>query len=128
MYDALRTPEAKQSPDFLLDDSFRWFGRFLLEGKVIPELKSLSDLLNDNPCIITRRTPMPKVSILVSTLSEAGVDSASALRKHWAEKDDKFVFKLLKNWIKREHHSKAKGIWIDAVKQNIKMWRLQTNR
>ena len=71
---------------------------------------------------------MPKVSILVSTLSAAGVDSASALRKHWAEKDDKFLFKLLKNWIKREHHSKAKGIWIETVKQNIKMWKLQTNR
>lgn len=123
MYGALRTVEGKQSADFLMDDNFRWFGRFLLEGKIVPELKNLSELLNDNPCIITRRTPMPKVSILVSALSEAGIDSLSALRKHWAEDDDKYLFKLLKNWVKRENHSKAKAIWIDAVKQNIKIWR-----
>jgi hypothetical protein len=83
----------------------------------------MKDLLNDSPSIITARTPMSKVSMLVAALSEAGVDSASALRKHWAEKDDKFLFKLLKNWIKREHQSKAKVIWIDAVKTNIKIWR-----
>ena len=123
MYGALRTVEGKQSADFLMDDNFRWFGRFLLEGKIVPELKNLSELLNDNPCIITRRTPIPEVSILISALSEAGIDSLSALRKHWAEDDDKYLFKLLKNWVKRENHSKAKAIWIDAVKQNIKIWR-----
>jgi ATP-dependent RNA helicase DHX37/DHR1 len=123
MYEALHSSHAKESAEFILDDSFRWFGRFLLEGKVIPEFDTMKDLLNDSPSIITARTPMSKVSMLVAALSEAGVDSASALRKHWAEKDDKFLFKLLKNWIKREHQSKAKVIWIDAVKTNIKIWR-----
>jgi ATP-dependent RNA helicase DHX37/DHR1 len=126
MYEALHSSEGKQSSDFLLDDSFRWFGRFLLEGKVIPELRNLSELFNDNPSIVTKRTPMPKVSMFVAALAEAGVDSASALRKHWAEKDEKYLCKLLKHWIKREHQSKAKAIWIGAVKQNINIWRSRT--
>ncbi len=125
MFDCLRSPQAKQNADFLLDDSFRWFARFLLEGKVIPELKSLGDFLNDRPTIITRRTPVAKVSTLVSALSGAGVDSASALKKHWAEKDDKFLFKNLKGWIKRESLSDAKKLWIQVVKQSIATWRTE---
>jgi hypothetical protein len=61
-------------------------------------------------------------------LSGAGIDSASALRKHWAEKDDKFLFKNLKGWIKRESQSQAKKLWIDAVKQNVKIWKNRNTR
>jgi ATP-dependent RNA helicase DHX37/DHR1 len=122
MFACLQSPEAKQNPDFLLDDSFRWFAKFLLEGKVIRELQPLGDLLNDRPTLVTRRTPVAKVSLLVSALANAGIDSASALRKHWAEKDDKFLFKHLKNWVKPDCQSEAKKLWIQVVKQNIKIW------
>ena len=122
MYDCLQTPESKQSPDFLIDDSFRWFARFLLEGKILPELKAFEAFLNEAPTTITRRTPSAKVSTLVSSLAGAGVDSASALRKHWAEKDDKFLFKLLKSWVRRESQTDAKRLWIQVVKQNVAMW------
>lgn len=105
------------------DDSFRWFARYLLEGKVLSELSSLLSILNDEPAIITRRKPMKKVLIIVSTLSEAGVDSAAALRKHWAEKDDKFLFKAIKPWVAQESVEEAKRIWIAAVKTNIEVWR-----
>jgi ATP-dependent RNA helicase DHX37/DHR1 len=123
MYESLHSPEAKQSSDFLLDDSFRWFARFLLEGKVFPELKEFQGLLNENPTIITKRTPVAKASMLVSALASAGVDSAAALRKHWAEQDDKFLFKCLRSWIKRENQSEAKKLWIDLVKRNVRIWK-----
>jgi ATP-dependent RNA helicase DHX37/DHR1 len=123
MYESLHTPAAKHSSDFLLDDSFRWFARFLLEGKVFPELKEIQKIYTDSPTIITKKTPVAKVSMLVSALSSAGVDSASALSKHWAEKDDKFLFKCLKSWIKRENHSEGKKIWIEMVKRNVKIWK-----
>lgn len=123
MFDSLQSPEAKSSAEFLKDDSFRWFAKFLLEGKVIPQLEELGNLLNERPTIITRKTPVSKVSMLVSALAGAGIDSASALRKHWAEKDDKFLFKILKSWVKREHQSDAKKLWIQVVKENIKIWK-----
>ncbi len=66
---------------------------------------------------------MSKVALLVSALLNAGVDSAAALRKHWAETDNKFLFKHLKNWIKADRVEDAKRLWMDAVKENIKVWR-----
>lgn len=123
MYGALQNPDVKKSCHFLMDDSFRWFARFLLEGKVLPELSGLTDLLNDEPSIITRKKPLKKVALLVSALSSAGVDSAGALRKYWAEVDDKFLFSNLKSWIKHEYKAEVKQIWIGAVKANVKQWR-----
>ncbi|KAL3922229.1 MAG: hypothetical protein SGILL_002317 [Bacillariaceae sp.] len=120
MYDVLQSSEAKNSPDFLPDDSFRWFARCLWEGRVIKELGGLLELMNDSPALITRKSPSSKVTMLVNSLSGEGVDSAAALRKHWAEVDDKFLFRHLKSWIKPEHHATAKKIWVHAVRQNIK--------
>lgn len=105
------------------DDSFRWFARLLLEGRVLHELANLSQLLNEDTAIITRRKPQKKVTLLVSALSTAGVDSARALQKHWAEKDDKFLFKILKLWVKSDCADDAKVLWINAVKSNIDVWR-----
>jgi ATP-dependent RNA helicase DHX37/DHR1 len=123
MFDALHALDTKASPDFLPDDSFRWFARFLWEGKVIPELSSLKQLLNDSPDMITRKSPSSKVSMLVGSLCAAGVDCAGALRKHWAQNDDKFLFKIIKSWVKPEYHAAAKKIWIDTVRQSIKEWK-----
>ena len=115
--------QRKQTSAVMHDDSYRWFARYLLEGKVLPELSGLSSMLNDEPAIITRRKPMKKVMVFVSTLSDAGVDSASALRKHWAEKDDKFLFKVLKPWVIENDSEKVKRLWIAAVASNINVWR-----
>jgi ATP-dependent RNA helicase DHX37/DHR1 len=122
MYDVVSNRATKQTSDFLPDDSYHWFARFLLEGKVIPELAGLDQYLTESPAIITRRTPSAKVTTLVSTLSGAGIDSAGALRKHWAEKDDKLLFKQLRGWIKSCDTSQAKRLWIEAVRKNVKLW------
>ena len=122
MYDVLNS-NRKETGDFLRDDSFRWFARFLWEGKIIPEFSDLQQFMNDSPSLITQRTPSSKVNMLVSVLSDAGVDSARALRKHWAEKNSKFLFLQLKHWIKREDHKQAKKIWIEGVRQNIRKWK-----
>lgn len=86
------------------------------------ELEGIQGMLNDDPKIITRRVHVSKVTLLVSDLSGAGIDSAAALRKHWAERDNKFLFKCLKKWIKPEYQQDAKNIWIRAVKENVKQW------
>lgn len=101
------------------DDPYRWFARSLLEGKVLEELKGLKPLLNDDPSIITRKKPVGKVAMLVSNLAEHEIDSASKLTKHWANQDNKFLFKLLKTWVKKDKVSDAKRLWIDTVKKRI---------
>ena len=86
MDDALR----KGSKNIMSDDPYRWFARYLLEGKVFKELKSLKGFLNDDPSIITRKKPSTKIGLLVSTLSGNGISSADDLIKYWVEKDSKF--------------------------------------
>jgi ATP-dependent RNA helicase DHX37/DHR1 len=122
MYEALHDSKAKQTSTFMLDDSFRWFGRFLFEGEVLPELKGMSAMLNDEPSVITRKAPVAKVALLVAALAGSGVDSAAALRKHWAEVDDKFLFSILKRWVKDDQGKDLTRLWISCVKANIRIW------
>ena len=118
LFDALQT---KKSPHFLPDDSFRWFARFLLEGKVLCELRGLAPMLNDSPALMTRRTPTSKVGLLVASLAREGIDSAAALRQHWA-KDRKFLYSLvMSSWVKTSCREEAKKLWIDAVKKNVSL-------
>eukprot|EP00816_Leptocylindrus_hargravesii_P011223 CAMPEP_0196823936 /NCGR_PEP_ID=MMETSP1362-20130617/89662_1 /TAXON_ID=163516 /ORGANISM="Leptocylindrus danicus, Strain CCMP1856" /LENGTH=731 /DNA_ID=CAMNT_0042203993 /DNA_START=1 /DNA_END=2193 /DNA_ORIENTATION=+ len=111
MFSALNDPSKKVTSSFMVDDSFRWFARFLLEGKVIAGLSNLTSMLNDSPTIITRRKNVAKVQLLVSALRDAGIDSAGALRKHWAENDSKFLYALLKSWTKKTCADEVKSLW-----------------
>jgi hypothetical protein len=112
---------SKENSAVMVDDSYRWFARYLLEGKVIKELKGLSSLLNDEPVIITRKKPVNKVVLLVSALVSHKIDSASSLCNHWREKDNKFLFKHLKSWVRKECVEEAKNIWIKTVTECIKV-------
>jgi ATP-dependent RNA helicase DHX37/DHR1 len=113
----------RQTSAVMEDDSFRWFARYLLEGTVLSELDDLLPMLNDEPAIITRRKPAKKVLLIVSSLSSAGIDSAAALRKHWAEKDTKFLFKALKPWVKKDCVDEFKRLWISCVNSNVDEWK-----
>lgn len=119
MFHALQSKELKHKVNFMADDSFRWFGRFLLEGVVLPELRDLGPMLNDSPALLTKRMPVAKVAVFVSTLASAGVDSAGALRKHWSEVNPKFLFSQLKAWIRPESLDDAKSLWISTVKKYV---------
>lgn len=132
MFKTLEQESAIKNTAYMPDDSFRWFARFLLEGKVFYELKGLIELYNDPPSIITRRqnlagghqqSQITKVTLLVSALSQSGIDSGAALQKHWAVKDSKFLFNAMKRWVKSEFNSKFQTQWIKCVKTNIQIWK-----
>lgn len=110
---------AKGSKHIMADDAYRWFARYLLEGKVFDRLKNLRVMLNEDPSIITRKKPSSKVAILVSALSKHKISSAEALIKYWATKDKTFLFKNLKNWVKKESVDDAKALWINFVKDKL---------
>ncbi|KAL7580449.1 hypothetical protein ACA910_004466 [Epithemia clementina (nom. ined.)] len=127
---------------FLSDDSFRWFARYLLEGKVLPEFQEWQGMWNEQTCMLTRKTPSSKAALLVAALANAGVDSAAALRKHWAEVNPQFLYKeLIPSWISRSNNSttgtttrrtggigeqtdpQIKELWTKMVKRNIQVWK-----
>ena len=80
-------------------------------------------MLNDNPGIITRKKPVSKIALLISSLSSNGISTAEALINHWAEKDSKFLFKNLKSWVVKEKSPEAKKLWISLVKKKILEWK-----
>ena len=102
-----------------LYDSYQWFARFLLEGKIIKELKGLPAMLNEDPSIFTKKKPLSKVANFLSSLSDNKIDSVETLTRYWVEKDQKFLYKQLKSWIKKQDTSQAKKLWIDTVKRRV---------
>ena len=115
--------QSKESPNLMMDDSHRWFARFLLEGKVIKDLSELPNFLNDSPIIITKKKPLKKCVLLVSALSSAGIDSKASLIKYWAKEDQKFLFRLLKPWVREERVKEFKSLWVRVVKESIDLSR-----
>ena len=127
MFDALNGNGSKKRSGVQSCDSFRWFARFLFEGKVLPELSDMKEMLTDIPSLITRQIPVAKAELLVSALSNDGIDNAAALRKHWAEVDDKFLFSIMKKWIKPDRAVEFKKLWIQVVKHNIRLYKESLN-
>mmetsp|Transcript_23531 Transcript_23531/g.33759 ORF Transcript_23531/g.33759 Transcript_23531/m.33759 type:complete len:495 (+) Transcript_23531:234-1718(+) len=122
MYDYLENWKGRSS-QITTRDSFRWFARALLEGKVMKELDNLPSMLNDSPAIITARKPAAKVVMLVSALADNGIDNGPALRKHWAEVNEQFLFRELKAWTNKESFDEAKRLWVNGVKHMVRCWR-----
>ena len=135
--------KVSSSRHFVSDDSFRWFARYLLEGKVLPELKDLSDVWSDPPSGLTRSNApsSKKVALLVAALANAGIDSAGALRKHWAEVDSKFLYKeVFQGWVRPNGSSSTgrdtaaagrqeiKSLWMNIVKRHIRLWNEQRQK
>ena len=112
---AMAVSVAKGKGLFTEDDLFRWFGRFLLEGKIFFELKEIERMLNDPPSVITRKVSSSKVISLVSALSQHGIMNKHSLIQHWAKVNDKFLFSSMKKWVRPDQAPKFKTIWIRLV-------------
>lgn len=116
----------KNKAQLLLDDSFRYFARYLLEGKVLPEILQFSSKkwFTDDPALIVRKTPSTKVASLVSALSAQGIDSREALIRHWATVDATFLYALVgKSWIQAKYKKSFSSVWKEMTKRHIQEWR-----
>jgi hypothetical protein len=116
----LSNSHGKNKNVFTEDDLYRWFGRLLLEGKIFSELKPLEDMLNDPPTVITRKISSTKVVVLVSALSRHGICTKRALLQHWSSVDDKFLFSIMKQWIRSDRTAAFKTLWINLVQKSTK--------
>ncbi len=70
-------------------ERFKWFARFLLEGKVIPALKSYTSFLLSPPStmIKTWAKLQPRTEILLKALMVENVDCRESLLKAWQLND-----------------------------------------
>jgi ATP-dependent RNA helicase DHX37/DHR1 len=121
MPQALELHGKNSKSSFLPDDSFRWFGRYLLEGKVIPEMIDLEEMLNESPAAMTRQSLTKKVTLLASRLASGNVHNLGALRIQWATVSKTFLFSELKMWVKEENRADAMVLLKKVVQKEIAM-------
>jgi len=112
-----------------IHDRARWFGRALLEGKVLPSFQRIKDWLSVPPTYMSRKIHDPRVQDLMlalcigpstrtkkkkkkkSNLSQPSpVFSRSQLFTAW-EKDPSYLFPQLQKWVKKEHRQDFSQIW-----------------
>lgn len=66
-------------------DKYKWFGRFLLEGKVVPFLEQFSKMLLTHPSTLNKSWAklQPRTTSLTSALATAKIDSLESLNARW---------------------------------------------
>jgi ATP-dependent RNA helicase DHX37/DHR1 len=110
----------RSSAHYSAGDEYRWFARYLLEGKVLPSLEPLPGMLNDEPALLTRQAASAKKAVLLaSALETERVCTSGALCRHWATVDDKFLFKYLKLWTRPGREHDVQRLWIAAVRRAV---------
>lgn len=72
--------------------------------------------LNDPPALITHRRPVRKVLEVVQPLVDAGIASAGALRRKWAEEGEvDFLRRGVRMWIRPERVGEFDALWRRVV-------------
>lgn len=92
---------------------YRWFGRFLLEGKVFAHLSNLKALYIEKPATMTKKKHDPKIQLLLASLQGQSIQSRGALVKRW-QVEPTFLFESVLAWIQRPHRVEAKKILIEC--------------
>ncbi|XP_033627885.1 probable ATP-dependent RNA helicase DHX37 [Asterias rubens] len=85
-------------------ERFKWFARFLLEGKVIHALQNYTSFLLSPPStmIKTWAKLQPRTEILLKALMAENVDCRESLLKAW-QLNDKYLLNAYSEWL---HHDK----------------------
>ncbi len=106
-------PKADNSTDDMI--KYRWFARFLVEGKVVPELEAITPHLSSSSVLITGHSSYSKkVQTLVRPLLTSHICSRSALISKLKE-DKFFLFQALKIWIEPNFHIQFQKLWSQLV-------------
>jgi ATP-dependent RNA helicase DHX37/DHR1 len=102
-------PQADNAMDNMI--KYRWFARYLVEGKVVPELGAITPHLSSGSVLITGHSSYSKkVQNLVRPLVTAHVCTRAALFAKLGE-DKYFLFKALKTWLDPAFHAQLQRIW-----------------
>ena len=93
-------------------DRYKWFARFLLEGKVVPALAKFVPFLLSAPVtmIKTWAKLQPRTEVLLSELVSGKADSKTALEAAW-KKDPKFLLAAFKQWIPQSKYGELSLMW-----------------
>ena len=93
-------------------DRYRWFSRFLLEGKVFPEFAKFTPFLLTSPVAMTRSWAklQPRTDVFLSELVSENADSKMALQATW-NKNATFLLAAFKQWVPQSMYGELSLMW-----------------
>ena len=93
-------------------DKYKWFGRFLLEGRVVTSLEKYSTSLLSNPLIMVKTWSnlQKRTEILVRELARETCDSGDKLTKIWA-RDPNYLLSAFLAWLPEVIHPDVTKEW-----------------
>ena len=93
-------------------DRYKWFARFLLEGKVVAALAKFVPFLLYAPVTMIKSWAklQPRTEVLLSELVSENADSKKALKATW-KKDPTFLLAAIKQWIPQSKHGELSLMW-----------------
>lgn len=101
-------------------DRYKYFMRFLLEGKIIPSLKALRENLSGRPSLITApTTTQHKILAFLQTLSSNKVYNKKTLMAK-LKTQPKFLLAEMKLWVNLQTHELLEQLWSKLTRDNQK--------
>ncbi|XP_062487606.1 probable ATP-dependent RNA helicase DHX37 [Pezoporus occidentalis] len=93
-------------------DRYKYFARFLLEGKVIKKLKSYSQCLLSSPLIMLKTWAklQPRTEALLQALVAENCDNRGALLAAW-KRNPKYLLTAYRQWIPEALHDDLAQKW-----------------
>uniref|UniRef100_A0A8C5PBB8 Activating signal cointegrator 1 complex subunit 3 n=1 Tax=Leptobrachium leishanense TaxID=445787 RepID=A0A8C5PBB8_9ANUR len=93
-------------------DCYKYFAKFLLEGKVIKKFGSYTNMLLSSPLTMIKSWAklQPRTEILLKALVSENCDSRPALLAAW-KKDPKYLLSAFCQWLPEAIHEEASQAW-----------------
>lgn len=93
-------------------EKYKWFARFLLEGKVIPKLAKFTSMMLSSPSTMVKTWAklQPRTEVLLKCLAGEGVDSRDTLINKW-KAQPKYLFDAYSHWIPQSNHFELESLW-----------------
>nr|XP_006823126.1 PREDICTED: probable ATP-dependent RNA helicase DHX37-like [Saccoglossus kowalevskii] len=93
-------------------EKYKWFAKFLLEGKVIKSLAVFVPHLLSTPSTMVKSWAklQPRTEVLLKSLVMEDVNSKDALLKAW-DKNSQYLLSSFCEWLPNEKHIEVQKIW-----------------
>jgi ATP-dependent RNA helicase DHX37/DHR1 len=101
-------------------DRYRFFARFLLEGRVCTPLAKYTPLLLNKPNILNKPWSKARVVAILQPLIDHQIDSRAKLVAKWTV-DKRFLLDAFALWVDSEHHQEIVGLWppVEAMAEGV---------
>jgi ATP-dependent RNA helicase DHX37/DHR1 len=100
-------------------DKYAWFARYLLEGRVVPELDAIRSMLQIDPVLLTTRGGPKAVQRWLAAIESGDLASRKALVQAWKSNGPRYLWSVLQQLVRPERKAEAERLWVGVARQYI---------